>query len=71
MKFISTYKAGNQCHKSLQGVMANFGFGNMFVIGRDGVKYQIPSICLKKTDGNLKKNWRGLFIKEMGFAIPA
>ena len=64
-------RRGNACHKDLNGIMANSGFGSMFVLGRDGIKYQIPSICIKKTDGNLKKNWRGLFIREMGYAIPA
>ena len=62
---------GNNCHKDLSGVMANSGFGKLVVRGRDGEMYDLPSACIKKTDGCLKKNWRGIFIKEMGYAIPA
>ncbi len=64
-------RSGNNCHKDYSQIMANSGFGNMFVLGRDGIKYQVPAICLKKTDGCLKKSWRALFYKEMGYAIPA
>ena len=64
-------KQGNNCHKDLSGVMANSGFGKLVMRGRDGVMHEIPAACIKKTNGCLKNNWRGIFIREMGYAIPA
>ena len=63
-------KVGNNCHKSLQGVMNNAGFGKLTVLDTDGKKHEIPKICLKQ-NGILKKNWRNLFAKVNGYAIPA
>ena len=65
------YKVGNQCHMDLSGVMANAHFGKLTVRGRDGNMYELPDKCIKKTNGCLKANWRGIFVKEMGYAIPA
>jgi hypothetical protein len=64
------YKVGNQCHKDLSGVMANAHFGRLTILGKDGAKHEIPEACLFKT-GLLKKSWKAIFKREMGYAIPA
>ncbi len=64
-------KVGNNCHKDLTGVMAHTGFGKLTIRGHDGNMHTIPSKCIKKTTGCLKNNWRAIFYREMGYAIPA
>ena len=63
-------KRGMNCHKNLDGVMANARFGIMHIIDRNGTKHEVPQVCIKKS-GILKKNWRDLFTKVNGYAIPA
>lgn len=63
-------KMGNNCHKDLSGVMANARFGVLRILGTDGKKHEIPQVCINKS-GTLKKNWRDLFTKVNGYAIPA
>jgi hypothetical protein len=64
-------KKGMSCHKDMNQVMANAHFGSLKVRGTDGNMHDIPAACIKKTTGTLKKAWRSIFFKEMGYAIPA
>lgn len=67
---VTIMKRGMNCHKSLAGVMSNARFGIIHIVDKDGIKHEVPQICLKKS-GILKKNWRNLFAKVNGYAIPA
>ncbi len=63
-------KKGLNCHMDMSGVMAHAHFGKLTILGKDNVFYTIPERCLFK-NGTLKKSWKSIFKREMGYAIPA
>jgi hypothetical protein len=67
---VMMYKVGNNCHKNLSGVMANAHFGQLSILGTDGAMHNIPTQCIKQS-GLLKKTWKSIFKRTMGYAIPA
>ena len=58
-------KRGNSCHRDMSGVMANARFGKLTINGRI-----IPEKCLK-TNGELKKEWKSIYLEQTGYRYSA
>ena len=56
MKFSTTLKKGNGCHRGTWSIMANAGEWSPLVIKLGDQVFQLPRAALKK-NGQLKKLW--------------
>ena len=56
MKFITTIKKGNNCHRGTWSIMANADEWSPLVIKLGSQVFQLPRAALKK-NGQLKRVW--------------